>query len=73
MEVICIDEDEDKESVPELIDGIDAYGADLIANDNAGQAALMIQNTEQEETEAHLFDAENSSLESLVVSSGFWI
>ncbi|GAX12824.1 hypothetical protein FisN_15Hu303 [Fistulifera solaris] len=70
-EVICIDEDEDEDSVPELADDIDAHGAAFIANDTRGQPALKPHSTEQDEKEAHLFEAENSSLESLVLEFGF--
>ncbi len=69
--MICIDEDEDEDSVPELADDIDAHGAAFIANDTPGQPALKPHSTEQDEKEAHLFEAENSSLESLVLEFGF--
>jgi hypothetical protein len=68
-EVICIDEDED--SVPELADDTDDDRDGLIANDVTGQAALKTRSMEQEETEAHLFEAENSFLESLVLEFEF--
>ncbi len=68
------DEDEETEcSVPDLADHVDNDDGDgLIANDVLLQPTLKTQNTEQEETEAHLFEAESSSLElSLVLEFGF--